>query len=132
MKKKHIWFHVFRLLFFNSHTSIRYVFIAPFNVLIQTRKMKLLIHFFFPFRLQTQQSIDREADSTDEWKHDSPLELSGFKTPSFEPKIRKKDVFTSRSWGAGGLPFSVLYLNDALNNKHKNGNKYRIVPVHRI
>lgn len=23
----------------------------------------------------------------------------------------KKDVFLSRSWGAGGMPFSVLYMN---------------------
>lgn len=23
----------------------------------------------------------------------------------------KKDVFMSRSWGAGGMPFSVLYMN---------------------
>lgn len=26
-------------------------------------------------------------------------------------KITKKDVFVSRSWGAGGMPFSVLYMN---------------------
>ncbi|XP_011881449.1 PREDICTED: uncharacterized protein LOC105569530 [Vollenhovia emeryi] len=26
-------------------------------------------------------------------------------------KMTKKDVFVSRSWGAGGMPFSVLYMN---------------------
>jgi len=26
-------------------------------------------------------------------------------------RIMKKDAFVPRSWGAGGMPFSVLYMN---------------------
>ncbi|KYN22729.1 PREDICTED: uncharacterized protein LOC108758856 [Trachymyrmex cornetzi] len=31
-------------------------------------------------------------------------------------KITKKDVFVSRNWGAGGMPFSVLYMNPRSNH----------------
>ncbi|KAM0737325.1 hypothetical protein ACS0PU_000511 [Formica fusca] len=31
-------------------------------------------------------------------------------------KIMKKDVFMSRGWGAGGMPFSVLYMNPRSNH----------------
>ncbi|XP_072755813.1 uncharacterized protein [Anoplolepis gracilipes] len=31
-------------------------------------------------------------------------------------KIVKKDVFMSRGWGAGGMPFSVLYMNPRSNH----------------
>ena len=31
-------------------------------------------------------------------------------------KITKKDVFVSRNWGAGGMPFSVLYMNSRSNH----------------
>lgn len=51
------------------------------------------------------------------WK-DGTLEESGREIRASLPtskqmstKITKKDVFVSRSWGAGGMPFSVLYMN---------------------
>ncbi|KYQ51873.1 hypothetical protein ALC60_09074 [Trachymyrmex zeteki] len=31
-------------------------------------------------------------------------------------KITKKDVFVSRNWGAGGMPFSVLYMSPRSNH----------------
>ncbi|CAL1674953.1 unnamed protein product [Lasius platythorax] len=31
-------------------------------------------------------------------------------------RITKKDVFMSRGWGAGGMPFSVLYMNPRSNH----------------
>lgn len=34
-------------------------------------------------------------------------------------RLAKKDVFMSRGWGAGGMPFSVLYLNP--HNARANG-----------
>ncbi|XP_051174413.1 uncharacterized protein LOC127290070 [Leptopilina boulardi] len=44
--------------------------------------------------------------------------------PSFANRITKKDVFMSRGWGAGGLPFSVLYMNahNSRNNNNNNNN----------
>lgn len=49
------------------------------------------------------------------WNENIPL--SGKRTQS-PPAVRqaggrmtKKDVFVSRSWGAGGMPFSVLYMS---------------------
>ncbi|XP_029177462.1 uncharacterized protein LOC114945396 [Nylanderia fulva] len=33
-----------------------------------------------------------------------------------QTKITKKDVFMSRGWGAGGMPFSVLYMNPRSNH----------------
>lgn len=32
-------------------------------------------------------------------------------------KQSKKDVFVSRGWGAGGMPFSVLYMNPSYSSK---------------
>lgn len=32
-------------------------------------------------------------------------------------KTFKKDVFVSRGWGAGGMPFSVLYMNPSHSSK---------------
>lgn len=32
-------------------------------------------------------------------------------------KQSKKDVFLSRGWGAGGMPFSVLYMNPSYSSK---------------
>lgn len=40
---------------------------------------------------------------------------------TFANRISKKDVFMSRGWGAGGLPFSVLYMN-AHNSRNNNNN----------
>lgn len=33
-----------------------------------------------------------------------------------QTRITKKDVFVSRGWGAGGMPFSVLYMNPRSNH----------------
>ncbi|XP_043472268.1 uncharacterized protein LOC122504960 [Leptopilina heterotoma] len=43
---------------------------------------------------------------------------------TFSNRIAKKDVFMSRGWGAGGLPFSVLYMNahNSRNNHPTNIN----------
>lgn len=37
--------------------------------------------------------------------------LTGFQ------KTFKKDVFVSRGWGAGGMPFNVLYMNPSYSSK---------------
>lgn len=38
-------------------------------------------------------------------------------TKRFSSKTFKKDVFMSRGWGAGGMPFSVLYMNPSHSSK---------------
>lgn len=35
----------------------------------------------------------------------------------FANRESKKDVFVSRGWGAGGMPFSVLYMNPSHSSK---------------
>lgn len=35
----------------------------------------------------------------------------------FVTKETKKDLFVSRGWGAGGMPFSVLYMNPLYSSK---------------
>ncbi|XP_050459748.1 uncharacterized protein LOC126855814 isoform X1 [Cataglyphis hispanica] len=43
----------------------------------------------------------------------APLPIINKQIPT---KIMKKDVFMSRGWGAGGMPFSVLYMNPRSNH----------------
>lgn len=40
-----------------------------------------------------------------------------FSNLRFMKKEIKKDVFLSRGWGAGGMPFSVLYMNPIYSSK---------------
>ncbi|KOC65819.1 hypothetical protein WH47_10281 [Habropoda laboriosa] len=66
--------------------------------------------------------IQREASSIDPnivletWGDDAPpsgrkVHQSSLATKQIGNRLSKKDVLMSRSWGAGGMPFSVLYMN---------------------
>ncbi|CAK9824144.1 hypothetical protein ANTRET_LOCUS2359 [Anthophora retusa] len=66
--------------------------------------------------------IQREASSIDPnivietWGNDAPsssrkVHQSSVTSKQIGNRLTKKDVFMSRSWGAGGMPFSVLYMN---------------------
>ncbi|XP_015523684.2 uncharacterized protein LOC107227145 [Neodiprion lecontei] len=44
-------------------------------------------------------------------------------------RIAKKGVFTSRGWGAGGMPFSVLYMNPHSSRSNSNTGANEIEPV---
>jgi len=91
-------------------------------------------------KLQIQRQTDGEADSTmDRWKQESAHSLAGVRSPSpvvrhIPPRPVKKDVFMSRSWGPGGLPFSVLYMNPhaARTNNHPNNGMIEVVPPTKI
>ncbi|XP_070525044.1 uncharacterized protein [Cardiocondyla obscurior] len=70
-------------------------------------------------RLQSRRHVTNPvpAFTLKSWK-DGMLEEPGRELRASLPtskqmptKITKKDVFISRSWGAGGMPFSVLYMN---------------------
>lgn len=43
----------------------------------------------------------------------------------YAKKETKKDIFLSRGWGAGGMPFSVLYMNPTYSSKQSNVYEYR-------
>ncbi|XP_039303647.1 uncharacterized protein LOC120357450 [Solenopsis invicta] len=70
-------------------------------------------------RLQSQHYIaDPVSEFTLKSWRDHTLEEPGREIRASLPtnkqmpiKITKKDVFVSRSWRAGGMPFSVLYMN---------------------
>lgn len=70
-------------------------------------------------RLQSRRHVASPVSefTSRSWK-DGTLEMPGREIRASLPaskqmpaKITKKDVFVSRSWGAGGMPFSVLYMN---------------------
>lgn len=78
----------------------------------------LLFHEIFSAPLQDtsnyQNMISKECiPCLIKEKNNQPIEtkrISGLKT-------YKKDVFMSRGWGAGGMPFSVLYMNPSHSSK---------------
>lgn len=47
-----------------------------------------------------------------------------FDNVRYAKKETKKDVFLSRGWGAGGMPFSVLYMNPTYSSKQSNVYEY--------
>lgn len=51
------------------------------------------------------------------WKDSVPEAGREIRAPiNKQTRITKKDVFVSRDWGAGGMPFSVLYMNPRSNH----------------
>ncbi|XP_011494638.1 PREDICTED: uncharacterized protein LOC105359691 [Ceratosolen solmsi marchali] len=56
----------------------------------------------------------REATSEDR-------NLGGFGNQMITSRLAKKDVFMSRGWGAGGMPFSVLYMSPRANHPPPSG-----------
>ncbi|KYN02468.1 PREDICTED: uncharacterized protein LOC108774216 [Cyphomyrmex costatus] len=57
---------------------------------------------------------DNTLDNTQEPGREIRASLSTNKQMPI--KITKKDVFVSRNWGAGGMPFSVLYMSPRSNH----------------
>ena len=53
-------------------------------------------------------------------KFEIPDRVSIPVSSSFPNRLSKKDVFTSRGWGAGGMPFSVLYMSPH-NSRNNHG-----------
>ncbi|KAK2583286.1 hypothetical protein KPH14_009291 [Odynerus spinipes] len=91
-------------------------------------------------RLQTRrQIVDEGTDSVlESWKDGPPILESESRPPSLptkrvSSKTIKKDSFLSRGWGAGGMPFSVLYmtphgsrLNHATNTATGTGHQQEV------
>lgn len=55
-----------------------------------------------------------------------------FENIRYERKETKKDVFLSRGWGAGGMPFSVLYMNPTYSSKQSNGHDSTQITIHNM
>lgn len=59
----------------------------------------------------------------------SALPLNDFDMNDLEPfnyperTISKKDIFTSRGWGAAGMPYSLYYVGKPPNGRSSGGNE---------
>ncbi|XP_015600533.1 uncharacterized protein LOC107270225 [Cephus cinctus] len=75
--------------------------------------------------MQVDGKLDSEIDPWREGSRSFDVELKST-SPSVRQvasRLSKKDVFVSRGWGAGGMPFSVLYMSphNTRNNGPSNG-----------
>lgn len=94
-----------------------YIFIIIDNIFIY-------VEYVFFGRLQSRRQIANPVSEfmLRSWKN-SVSEETGREVRAPLPinkqiptRITKKDVFMSRGWGAGGMPFSVLYMNPRSNH----------------
>ncbi|XP_012526741.1 uncharacterized protein LOC105831278 [Monomorium pharaonis] len=85
-------------------------------------------------RLQSQRHITGPVSEfvLRSWRDDTlkkpgrEIRASSSTNKQMPTKIMKKDVFVSRSWGAGGMPFSVLYMNP-----HSSRSNHATLTFHR-
>ena len=75
-------------------------------------------HSYFFRRLKEALSVDEGTEKQSDIQEisaDTALETVEETAPP-NPRLSKKNAFVSRGWGAGGMPFSVLYMKSRANH----------------